>query len=61
MCHKLKKTKKHQSDGETTVMLELWEMQSTPSLLCPGVIAPATVLSVGQLKLNSLLMLNWIA
>ena len=41
-----------QSDGEVPVMLELWGMQSTPSLpslpgpLCPGVVAPDRVLWV---------------
>ena len=39
-------------------MLELWVMQSTPSLpsllgpLCPGVVAPDRVLSMGQIELN---------
>ena len=42
-----------QSDGEVLVMLELWGMQSTPSLpllagpLWPGVAAPDRVLSMG--------------
>ncbi len=41
-------------------------MQSTPSLpslpgsLCPGVIAPDRALSMGQIELNCVLMLNWI-
>ena len=45
-------------------MLELWVMQSTPSLLLlPGplwlrVIAPDRVLSMGQIELNCILMLN---
>ena len=45
-------------------MLELWEMRSTPSLpslpspLWYGVVAPDRVLSVGQIELNSVLMLN---
>ena len=48
-------------------MLELWGMQSTPLLrslpdpLWPGVIAPHWVLSMGQIELNCLLMLNLIA
>ena len=56
-----------QSDGEVQVMLELREMWSTPSLpllpgpLWPGLVAPDRVLSVGQIKLNCILMLNWIA
>ena len=45
-------------------MLELWGMQSTPSLpflpgpLCPRVVAPDRVLSMGQIELNYVLMLN---
>ena len=55
-----------QSDGEVPVMLELWGMQSTPSLpLLPGllwlwVVAPDRALSLGQIELNSVIMLNWI-
>ena len=55
-----------QSDGELPVMLELWGMHSTPSLpLLPGslwlwVVAPDRVLSMGQIELNCVLMLNWI-
>ena len=46
-----------QSDGEVSVMLGLWVMRSTlslpslPSLLCPGVVAPDKVLSMGQIEL----------
>ena len=42
-----------QSDGEVSVMLELWGMRSTPSLpllpgpLWPGVVAPNRALSMG--------------
>ena len=42
-----------QSDGEVPAMLELWGMQSTPSLpslpgpLWPGVVAPDRALSMG--------------
>ncbi len=54
-----------QSDGEVPVMLEQWEMQSTPSLpslpgpLWPGLVAPDRALSMDQigvvmLKLNCL-------
>ena len=56
-----------QSDGEVSVMLEFWEMQNTSSLpSLPGslwlrVAAPDNVLSIGQVELNSVLMLNWIA
>ena len=47
-------------------MLELWGMRSTPSLpSIPGtlwsrVVAPDRVLSMGQIELNCVLMLNWI-
>ena len=52
------------SDGEVSVMMELWGMQSTPSLpslpgqLWPGVVSPDRVLYMGQLELNCVLMLN---
>ena len=55
-----------QSDGEAPVMLELWEMWSTSSLpSLPGplwsrVVAPDKVLSMGQIELNCVLMLNQI-
>ena len=55
-----------QSYGEATVMLELWRMKNTPSLLslpCPlwfGMVAPDWVLSMDKIELNCLLMLNWI-
>ena len=45
-------------------MLELWGMQSTPSLLSPpgplwpGVVAPDWAQSTGQIELNCVLMLN---
>ena len=45
-------------------MLELWEMRSIPSLpslpgpLWPEVVAPDRVLSMGQIELNCVLMLN---
>ena len=46
-------------------MLELWGMQSTPSLpslsgpfFQPGVVALDRVLSMGQIELNCILMLN---
>ena len=54
------------SDGEVPVMLEPWGMRSNTllsSLLGPlwlGVTAPDRVLSMGQIELNSVLMLNWI-
>ena len=52
------------SDGEVPVILELWEMQSTPSLpsipgpLRPRVVVPNRVLCMGQIELNCVLMLN---
>ena len=55
-----------QSNGEVPVKLELWGMQSTPSLPSltglpwPKVVAPDRVQSVGQIELNSALILNWI-
>ena len=56
-----------QSDGEVPVTMELQGMQSTPSFpLLPGslwlrVVALDRVLSMGQIELNHILMLNWIA
>ena len=47
-------------------MLELWGIRSTPSLpllpgpLRPGVVVPDRVLSMGQIELKCVLMLNWI-
>ena len=52
------------SDGKVPVILELWGIQCTPSLpllpgpLWPGVVAPDRVLSMGQIGLNYVLMLN---
>ena len=46
-----------QSDDEAPVMLDLWGMQSNPSLpsllfpLGPRVVAPDRVLSMGQIEL----------
>ena len=51
-------------DGEASVMLEFRGMQSTPTLsllpgpLWPGVVAPNWVLSMGQIELNCVLVLN---
>ena len=53
-----------QSDGEVPVLLELFWMRSNPLLpslsgpLWPGVVAPDRVLSMGQIELTSVLMLN---
>ena len=55
-----------QSDGEAPEMLELWGMWSTsllsllPGPLWPRVVTPDRVLSMGQIELNCILMLNWI-
>ena len=58
------------SDGEASIMLELWRMRITPSLLSipgplwPSVVAPNKVLSMSQTEtvwhLNYVLMLSWI-
>ena len=51
-----------QSGVDVPVKLELWGMQSTPSLrLLPGspwlgVVAPDRVLSIGQIELNCVFM-----
>ena len=56
-----------QSDGEVPVKLKLWGMQYTlslPSLPCPlwlRVVATDKALSMGQIELNSVFMLNGIA
>ena len=53
-----------QFDGEVPVMLKLWGMRSTPSLLSlpgpfwPEVVALDRSLSMGQIELNCVLMLN---
>ena len=55
-----------QSDGEAPVLLELRWMQSTPSFTSfPGplwhrVVAAEMILSMSQIELNCVLMLNWI-
>ena len=55
-----------QSDGEVPAMLELWGMQSTPSLpslpgpLWPGVVAPDKGPIYGLNRINSILILKWI-
>ena len=53
-----------QYEGEAPVLLELWGMWSTPSLptlpdpLWHGIVAPDRTLSMGQVELNCVLMLN---
>ena len=55
-----------QSDSEAPVMLELWRIRSTsllPSLpgpLWPGMVATHRFLSIGQIELNCVLILNWV-
>ena len=55
------------TDGDIPVMLEHWKMRCIPSLpslpgpLRPGVIAPDRVLSMDQIELNLILLLNWIS
>ena len=55
------------SDGEVPVTQEHLGMRSTPSLpslpgpLRLGVVAPDRVLSMSQIDLNCVSMLNWIA
>ena len=55
-----------QSDGEVPVMQEVWGMRSTPSFpsllgpLCPGVVVPEMLFSIGQIELNSELILKGI-
>ena len=55
-----------QSDSEVSVMLEFWGMQSTPSLQSfpgppqPGVVASDRILSMGQIELSYVFLINWI-
>ena len=56
------------SDGEAQIdlMVYLWGMRSTPSLpslqgqLCHGMVASDMILSMGEIELNCVRMLNWI-
>ena len=47
------------SYGKVPVMLEIWGIQSSQEPLWPGVVKPNRVLSLGQIELNSILMLKW--
>ena len=53
-----------QSDGVAPVMLELWGIQSAPLFpsfsgqLWPGVVAPDRFLSMDQIEVNCMLVLN---
>ena len=55
-----------QSDAKAPVMLKLWQMQSTPLFpSLPGSLRPRVkgldrILSMSQIELNFVLMLNWI-
>ena len=55
-----------QSDDNVPVMLKIWRIRSTPSLLSllgriwPGLVALDGVLTMGQIELNWVLILNWI-
>ena len=55
------------ADNKVPVMLELWGIQSAHSLLLPpgslwpGVVASERIVSMGQINLNYVLMLNRIA
>ena len=55
------------SESKASVMLKLWGMQSTPSLLSlPGsiwlwVVAPDLVIFIEQIERNCVIRLNWIA
>ena len=55
-----------QYDGEASVLLELWEMWSTPSLpsfpvtLWLRFVAPDRFLSMDQIELNYIITQNWI-
>ena len=48
-----------QADGEAPIMLELWGMRSTPSLLLlpgplwPGMVAPDRALSMGWIEVTA--------
>ena len=66
MCKSRNTSRPFKVDGEVLLMLELWGKRSTPLLLSllsplwPGEVAPNRVLSMGQIKLNCVLLLNWI-
>ena len=55
-----------QSDGDSPVIQELWEMRNItllpllPGPLWPEVVTPDRVLSMGQIELNCVFMLKWI-
>ena len=55
-----------QSKAAAPIIMELWGMGRTSSFslilaqLYPGVVASDSLLSMGQIELNYVLMLNWI-
>ena len=65
LCRGVRPLHKECRDGEISIKLELWGMQSTPSLLSlpgplwPGMVAYNRVLSMGQIELNCIQMLKW--
>ena len=52
------------SDGKAPSMLKIWRIRNTASLPslpgppCPGVVAPDRVLSMGQIEINCVLILD---
>ena len=48
-----------QAEGKVPGMWSIPSLLSLPGLLWPRVVAPDRVLSMGQIKLNCILMLNW--
>ena len=54
-----------QLDGDASVILELWEKQSTslllsfPGPLSPGMVAPDRVLPMSQIEINCAFVVNW--
>ena len=49
-----------QTDGELWGMWSTLLLLSLPGSLRPGVVAPERILSMGQIVLNCVLLLNWI-
>ena len=67
LCNECPVYDTQRSNSEVLVMLELWGIRSTHSLLSLpgplwlGVVVPDRVLSMGLTELNCVLMLNWTA
>ena len=47
-----------QSDGESPMLLKLWGLPSLTDPLWPTVVTPDMILSMAQIELNCVLMLN---